>query len=306
MNIHTDITSTIGQTPLVKINKLTRNSQANVLAKLEFFNPGSSIKDRIAMGMILAAEESGQLKPGGTIVEPTSGNTGIGLGIVAASKNYKLIITMPESMSVERRKVLTHLGAELVLTPADQGMKGAIDRATEITRQTKGAFMPQQFDNLNNPQSHFLTTGPEIWADTDGKVDFLVIGVGTGGSLTGIAGFLKEKNPNLKVIAIEPENSAVLSGGTAGGHNIQGIGAGFIPAIVDPTLIDEVITVSDRVAITTAQALSKEEGIFCGISSGAAMFAALEVAKRPENKGKNIVTIFPDSGDRYISTDLFI
>ena len=306
MNIHTDITSTIGQTPMIKINKLTRNSQANVLAKLEFFNPGSSIKDRIAMGMILAAEESGQLKPGGTIVEPTSGNTGIGLGIVAASKNYKLIITMPESMSVERRKVLTHLGAELVLTPADQGMKGAIDRATEITRQTKGAFMPQQFDNLNNPQSHFLTTGPEIWADTDGKVDFLVIGVGTGGSLTGIAGFLKERNPNLKVIAIEPENSAVLSGGTAGGHNIQGIGAGFIPAIVDPTLIDEVITVSDRVAITTAQALSKEEGIFCGISSGAAMFAALEVAKRPENKGKNIVTIFPDSGDRYISTDLFI
>ena len=305
MNIHQNIISTIGQTPLVKINTLTTNCKAAVLAKLEFFNPGSSIKDRIAMNMIIRAEESGQLKPGGTIVEPTSGNTGIGLGIVAAAKNYKLIITMPESMSVERRKVLTHLGAELVLTPADQGMRGAIDRATEITRQTKGAFMPQQFDNPNNPQSHFLTTGPEIWEDTDGNVDLLVIGVGTGGSLMGVAGYLKGKNPALKVIAIEPENSAVLSGGTSGSHNIQGIGAGFVPSIVNPSIIDEVITINNNDAIVTAQALAKQEGIFCGISSGAAMFAALEVAKRPENSGKNIVTIFSDSGDRYISTELF-
>ena len=306
MNIHQDITSTIGKTPLVKINKLTKSSKATILAKLEFFNPGSSIKDRIAMGMILAAEKSGALKPGGTIVEPTSGNTGIGLSIVAATRNYKLIITMPESMSIERRKVLTHLGAELVLTPADQGMKGAIDRATEITRQTKGAFMPQQFDNPANSATHHETTGPEIWADTDGQVDVLVVGVGTGGSLMGIGSYLKEKNPALKVIAIEPEASAVLSGGSAGGHQIQGIGAGFIPSIVDTAVIDEVVTVSNHDAIRTAQSLAKDEGIFCGISSGAAMHVALEVAKRPENKGKNIVTIFPDSGDRYISTDLFI
>jgi cysteine synthase A len=305
MAIHQDITTTIGSTPLVKINKLSKSSSATILAKLEFFNPGSSIKDRIALNMVSKAEELGLLKPGGTIVEPTSGNTGIGLAIVAATRNYKLIITMPESMSLERRKVLAHLGAELILTPSSKGMQGAIDRAKEITVQTDGAFMPQQFDNPHNALTHLTTTGPEIWTDTKGEVDLLVLGVGTGGSLMGIGQYLKTQNKHLKIVAIEPADSAVLQGQPANGHQIQGIGAGFIPSILDTNLIDEVKSVSNHNAISTARALVKQEGIFCGISSGAAMFGALELAKRPINQGKTIVTIFPDSGDRYVSTNLF-
>jgi cysteine synthase A len=305
MTIHQDITTTIGHTPLVKLNTLTKHSFATILAKLEFFNPGSSIKDRIALNMITKAEELGILKAGGTIVEPTSGNTGIGLAIVAATRNYKLIITMPENMSVERRKVLIHLGATLILTPSEKGMQGAIERAKEITLQTNGAFMPQQFDNPQNALSHQLTTGPEIWADTNGNVDILVLGVGTGGSLMGIGNYLKKQNKLLKIVAIEPADSAVLQGQPANSHQIQGIGAGFIPSAIDMDLIDEVISISNHNAIATARALAKQEGIFCGISSGAAMFGALELGNNPANHDKTIVTIFPDAGDRYTSTPLF-
>ncbi len=305
MNIHQDITSTIGNTPLVKINKLAAKSKATILAKLEFFNPGSCIKERIALSMILKAEKDGLLKPGGTIVEPTSGNTGIGLAIVAAARGYKLIITMPESMSIERRKVISHLGAKIILTAASSGMRGAIDKATEVTRDTLGAFMPEQFSNPANALAHYQTTAPEIWEDTDGTVDILVAGVGTGGSISGMGKYLKEKNPNIKIVAVEPKTSAVLSGGVAGAHGIQGIGAGFIPDVLDASLIDEIVLVGDDESITTAQQLAKQEGIFCGISSGAAIVAALELGKKAENKGKTIVVILPDTGERYISTKLF-
>ncbi len=303
MKIYKNVTETIGHTPLVKINNIGP-TDCTILAKLEFFNPTSCVKERIALSMINAAEESGALKPGGLIVEPTSGNTGIGLATVAAARGYKLIVTMPESMSIERRKVLVHLGAEIVLTPAADGMKGAISKAEEI-RDEQNAFMPQQFDNPANPDAHYKTTAPEIWNDTDGKVDAVVCGVGTGGTLTGIGRYLKEKNPAIKIFAVEPIGSAVINGGSPGPHGIQGIGAGFIPGNLDVSLIEQTIDIADDVANEAARELAKKEGLFAGISSGAAFAAAVEVAKKPELKGKNIVVILPDTGERYLSTALF-
>jgi cysteine synthase len=302
--IHEDITSTIGGTPLVKISRLA-GTEATVLVKLESRNPCGSVKDRIGISMIHAAEKSGQLAPGGTIVEPTSGNTGIGLAFIAAARGYKLILTMPESMTVERRKLLALFGAEIVLTPAQAGMRGAVEKAKELVARMPGAFMPQQFQNEANPQAHRETTAQEIWADTDGKVDILVSAVGTGGTLTGCGQALKERNKKLKVIAVEPKDSAVLSGGAAGPHKIQGIGAGFVPDVLDKTLIDEVITVANDDAIQTARDLARKEGILAGISAGANVWAATQVAKRPENKGKTIVTFICDTGERYISTEMY-
>jgi cysteine synthase A len=305
--IYGSITETIGDTPLVRIGKLAaeRGAVAEVLAKLEFFNPIASVKDRIGVAMIEALEASGKLKPGGTLVEPTSGNTGIGLAFAAAAKGYRLILTMPETMSVERRKMLAFLGAELVLTEAGKGMRGAIARAEELQREIKGAIIPQQFQNPANPAIHRATTAEEIWNDTEGKVDVLVSGVGTGGTVTGVGQLLKSRNPALHVVAVEPEDSPVLSGGQPGPHKIQGIGAGFVPDILDRGVIDEIITVGNQTAFDMSRRLARKEGIPGGISSGAAMAAAIEVACRPAMKGKRVVVIIPSFAERYISSALF-
>ena len=306
MKIANDITELIGNTPLVRLNKVTQGSHATVVAKLEFFNPLHSVKDRIGFNMIRAAEKAGKIKANTVIVEPTSGNTGIALAFVAAVKGYKLLLTMPETMSLERRALLKALGADLVLTPGPEGMKGAIKKAKEIHDSDPDKyFMPQQFDNQANVEIHRLTTAEEIWKDTDGKVDFLVAGVGTGGTITGVAQVIKPRKASFKAVAVEPVTSPVLSGGQPGPHKIQGIGAGFIPSIVDIKLIDEVIQVTNDEAFAMAKRLIKEEGILCGISSGGNVAAALKVAARPENKGKLIVTIIPSTGERYLSTDLF-
>lgn len=303
--IYNDITETIGRTPLVRLNRIARDAGAEILGKLEFFNPCGSIKDRIGFSMIKDAEEKGLLKTGGTIIEPTSGNTGIALAFVAAARGYRLKITMPETMSLERRQLLKLLGAEIILTPGDKGMKGAIEKAEELVKNTPGAFMPQQFKNPANPKIHRETTAEEIWNDTGGKVDILISGVGTGGTLTGVAQVIKKRKDDFKAVAVEPFDSSVLSGEKPGPHKIQGIGAGFVPDVLDKNLIDEIIKVKNEDAFSTAKALAKKEGILAGISSGAAVYAALQIAKRPENKGKVIVVILPDTGERYISTDLF-
>ena len=303
--IFSDITETVGNTPLVRINRVTDGAEATVLAKLESFNPLWSVKDRIGVSMIESAEKEGLLKAGSVIVEPTSGNTGIALAFVAAARGYRLILTMPETMSVERRQVLRILGAEIVLTEGAKGMRGAIEKAEEIMRSIPGSFMPQQFKNPSNPEIHRRTTAEEIWKDTDGTVDVFIAGVGTGGTITGVAEVLKARKPSVRVIAVEPKDSPVLSGGKAGPHKIQGIGAGFVPEILNTKVIDEVIAVSNDDAGITARRLAREEGILVGISSGAAMWAALQAAKRPEFRGKNIVAILPDTGDRYLSTWLF-
>ena len=305
MKTYKNILETIGKTPLVKINKLTQDVNATVLAKLEARNPGGSVKDRICLAMIVEAEKQGIIKPGATLIEPTSGNTGIGLAMVAAVKGYKLILTMPETMSVERRNLLKAYGAQLVLTPGPDGMSGAIKKAEELTANTPNSFMPQQFKNLANPKIHSETTGPEIWEDTDGKVDIVVAGVGTGGTITGIAQYIKLQKPEFKAVAVEPTASPVLSGGQKGPHKIQGIGAGFKPDVLKLDLVDEIFKVTDDQALLTARQLATKEGILVGISSGAAAFAAIEIAKRPENKGKVIVVILPDTGERYLSTVLF-
>ncbi|MBC8473261.1 MAG: cysteine synthase A, partial [Candidatus Omnitrophica bacterium] len=287
--IYNNITETIGKTPLVRLANIAKNIDAEIIGKLESFNPCGSIKDRIGYSMIKDAEEKGILKPGGTIIEPTSGNTGIGLAFIAAAKGYKLIITMPDTMSIERRQVLKLFGADIVLTPGEKGMKGAIEKAEELAKKTKGSFMPQQFKNPANPKIHRETTAEEIWNDTDGKVDIVVSGVGTGGTLTGVAQVIKKRKPGFKVVAVEPFDSPVLSGGGPGPHKIQGIGAGFVPDVLDKELIDEIIKVKNEDAFSAAKSLAKEEGILAGISSGAATVAALEIGKRPENKGKVIV-----------------
>ncbi len=299
-----NITELIGNTPLVKISKINPYD-AEIVAKLEMFNPLSSVKDRIGLAMIDNAEKQGRIKPGDVLIEPTSGNTGIGLAFVSAVRGYRLILTMPETMSIERRKILHALGAEIVLTEAYQGMEGAVKKAKELAAVTPNAFVPQQFDNPSNPEIHRKTTAEEIWRDTDGKVDIFVAGVGTGGTLTGVGEVLKKYNPDVQIVAVEPFKSAVLSGGIAAPHRIQGIGAGFVPSILNRGIIDEIITVKDEDASDIAHKLAKKEGILAGISSAAAMWAALELAKRPENKGKRIVTLFPDSGERYLSTWLF-
>lgn len=305
MKIARDITKLVGGTPLVSINKITRNAYARVAAKLEAFNPGGSVKDRIGLAMIEVAERQGKLKPGGLIIEPTSGNTGLALAYVAAAKGYKVIITMPESMSVERRKILELFGAEVILTPADKGMNGSIEKAEELLRANPGAFMPYQFRNSANPEIHRRTTALEIWNDTDGKVDIFVAGVGTGGTITGVAEVLKSRNPSIKIVAVEPESSPVLSGGKPGPHMIQGIGAGFIPEVLNTQIIDEIIQVKNEDAIEMSKRIISEEGILAGISSGAAMHAALKLAESIENKDKLIVAIFPDTGERYLSLPFF-
>ena len=297
----------IGNTPLYAAEKFAEKVGANatILAKLEYFNPTGSVKDRIANAMINEAEASGALKPGATIIEPTSGNTGIGLASVAAARGYRIIIVMPETMSVERRQLMKAYGAELVLSDGAKGMKGAIAKAEEIAAQTPGSFIPGQFVNPANPKAHYETTGPEIWEDTDGQVDIFVAGVGTGGTLTGTGKFLKEQNPNVKVVAVEPASSPVLSKGVAGAHKIQGIGAGFVPDVLDTKIYDEIITVENDDAFATGKLVGHSEGVLVGISSGAAVWAGIQLAKRPENKGKTIVVLLPDTGDRYLSTPLF-
>ena len=304
MSIANTILDKIGGTPLVRINKLNQGG-AEVVVKVESFNPGSSVKDRIAFAMIEAAEQAGQLKPGALIIEPTSGNTGIGLAFVAAVKGYHLILTMPETMSIERRKLAQAYGAEIVLTEGAKGMKGAIAKALELRDANPGSFIPQQFENPANPAYHKAHTGPEIWADADGKVDAFVAGVGTGGTLTGVGEYLREQNPNVKIFAVEPDTSPVLAGGAPGPHKIQGIGAGFVPKVLNTNLITEVIGVSAENAGKTARAAAAQEGLLVGISSGAALWAALELAKRPEFAGKRIVALLPDTGERYLSTWLF-
>ena len=303
-NIYNDITKTVGNTPLVRLNRINPY-EAEILAKLESFNPLSSVKDRIGVAMLDDAQSKGLIKEGSTIIEPTSGNTGIALAFVAAARGYKLILTMPETMSIERRKLLKLLGAEIVLTPGDKGMKGAVEKAEELTKNTKSAFMPQQFKNPANPKIHQETTAKELLKDTDNNIDIFIAGVGTGGTLTGVGAVLKKELSNVKIIAVEPEGSSVLSGGAPGPHKIQGIGAGFIPDVLRSDLIDEIIKVSNDDAKYTAQEVAQKEGILVGISSGAALFAALELAKKPENKGKKIVVVLPDTGERYLSTDLF-
>ena len=298
----------IGKTPLLQLNGYAKQSgikNATILAKLEYFNPAGSVKDRIALAMIEDAEAKGLLKPGATIIEPTSGNTGIGLAAVAAAKGYKAILTLPDTMSVERRNLLKAYGAELVLTEGAKGMKGAIEKAEELHKATSGRFIPGQFVNPANPKKHKETTGPEIWEQTDGKVDIFVAGVGTGGTLTGVGEFLKEKNPNVKIVAVEPAASPVLSKGTPGAHKIQGIGAGFVPDVLNTKIYDEIIAIENDDAFTEGRAFARSEGILVGISSGAALKAAKILAERPENKGKTIVVLLPDSGDRYLSTPLF-
>jgi cysteine synthase A len=303
--IASDSTGLIGNTPLVRLNRLAQGSKAAVIAKLESFNPTGSIKDRIGVSMIADAEERGLINQDTVIVEPTSGNTGIALAFVCATRGYRLILTMPDSMSLERRHLLSIFGAELVLTPGADGMPGAVRKAEQLVAENPNYFMPQQFKNPSNPEIHRLTTAEEIWRDTEGKVDILVSGVGTGGTITGIAEVIKSRKPGFKAIAVEPANSPVLSGGKPGAHKVQGIGAGFVPDVLRTDLIDEIITVTDEDAIMTARRLAKEEGILAGISSGAATWAALEVARRPENKGKLLVVILPDTGERYLSTWLF-
>ena len=305
MNIYQDITKTVGNTPLVRLNRIGKESGAKIVLKLEFFNPFSSVKDRIGVAMIDAAEKDGQLKPGGVIIEPTSGNTGIALAFVAAARGYRLILTMPETMSIERRGLLKILGAELVLTPGTEGMTGAIRKAEELLKNTPNAIMPQQFKNPVNPAIHRRTTAGEIWKDTDGKVDILIAGVGTGGTVSGIAEAIKKRKPSFRAIAVEPAGSPILSGGKPGPHKIQGIGAGFVPKVYRPDLIDEVVTVTEEEAGIYAKQLAREEGILVGISGGAATAVAVKVAARPENKGKLIVVIIPDFGERYLSTYLF-
>lgn len=307
MSIYTNVTELIGRTPLLRLVNLEKaeNAQANIIAKVEFFNPAGSVKDRVANAMIAEAEKSGVLKPGATIIEPTSGNTGIGLASVGTAKGYKVILTMPETMSVERRNLVKAYGAEVVLTEGTKGMTGAIEKAEELKNETDGAVILGQFVNPANPKAHYETTGPEIWQDTDGKVDVFVAGVGTGGTLSGVGKYLKEQNPNVKIVAVEPETSPVLSKGTAGAHKIQGIGAGFVPKTLDTDIYDEIITVPNEAAFEIGNKIAKTEGILVGISSGAAVWAALQLAKRDELKGKNIVALLPDTGERYLSTALF-
>jgi cysteine synthase len=305
MKYHSIISSTIGSTPLVRLNRICEDVDARIYAKLEFFNPLGSVKDRIAASMIEAAELEGRIKPETLIVEPTSGNTGIALAFICAAKNYRLCLTMPDTMSEERRRLLKHLGAELVLTPGSEGMKGAIGRAQDILDSETDSFMPNQFANPANPRVHRETTAEEIWRDTEGQVDILISGVGTGGTITGVAQVIKPRKPSFKAIAVEPSDSPVLSGGEKGPHKIQGIGAGFIPEVLDQSLIDDVVTVTNDDAFDTARSAASLEGILCGISSGAAIKAALDVAARPESAGKTIVTIIASTGERYISTELF-
>ncbi len=307
MRVFNNITGLIGHTPLVEINRFTEKLglKARILVKLELFNPAGSVKDRIALSMIEDAEKKGLLKPGSVIIEPTSGNTGIGLASIAASKGYRAVFTMPETMSAERRKLLQAYGAEIVLTEGAKGMKGSIAKAEELARQTPGSFIPGQFVNPANPEAHVRTTGPEIWDDTDGKVDIFVAGVGTGGTVTGTGRYLKSKNPAVRVVAVEPAASPVLTQGKAGPHAIQGIGAGFVPEVLDTKIYDEVIDVTNEDALATGREIARKEGFLVGISSGAALFAAVELARRPENAGKLIVALLPDNGDRYLSTKLF-
>ena len=307
MRIYRDITQLIGRTPLLELIHYEQEHQLNakILAKLEYFNPAGSVKDRVAAAMIDDAEKSGRLKPGAVLIEPTSGNTGIGLAAVAAARGYRVILTMPETMSVERRNLLKAYGAQIVLTEGARGMSGAIAKAEELAAQTPGSIIPSQFTNPANPQAHIASTGPEIWEDTDGQVDYFVAGVGTGGTITGVGQYLKSKDPNVKVIAVEPSDSPVLSGGKAGPHQLQGIGAGFVPEILDTAVYDAVIPVAAEDAFAAGRALAHHEGILVGISSGAAVWAAAQIAKKPENAGKNIVALLPDTGERYLSTPMF-
>ena len=306
-NIYTSADQLVGKTPLLELTNIEKELElkAKVLAKLEYFNPAGSVKDRIAKAMIDDAEASGKLKEGSVIIEPTSGNTGIGLASVAAARGFRIIIVMPETMSIERRQLMKAYGAELVLSEGAKGMKGAIAKAQELAESIENSFIPSQFTNPSNPKAHYLTTGPEIYGDTDGKVDIFVAGVGTGGTLTGVGKFLKEKNPEVKIVAVEPQSSAVLSTGVAGPHKIQGIGAGFVPEVLDTDIYDEIFPVSNEDAFAFGKLIGRKEGVLVGISSGAAAFAAAELAKRPENAGKNIVVLLPDTGDRYLSTPLF-
>lgn len=303
--IYTSADQLIGHTPLLELTHIEEGLGAKILAKLEYFNPAGSVKDRVAKAMLDDAEQSGKLKAGSVIIEPTSGNTGIGLASVAAARGYRIIIVMPETMSVERRQIMKAYGAELVLTEGAKGMKGAIEKADELAKEIPNSFIPGQFVNPANPAAHKATTGPEIWEDTDGKVDIFVAGVGTGGTVTGVGEYLKSKNPNVKIIAVEPASSPVLSKGTAGAHKIQGIGAGFVPETLNTKVYDEVIAVENEAAFEAGREIGKKEGVLVGISSGAALWAAKELAKRPENKGKTIVALLPDTGDRYLSTALF-
>ncbi len=305
--IYNDLTELIGNTPMMRLDALAKSegAKANIIAKLEYFNPAGSVKDRVAFNMITEAEKSGKLKPGATIIEPTSGNTGIGLAAVGAARGYKVILTMPETMSVERRNLVKAFGAEVVLTDGSKGMSGAIEKANELKKSIYGAIIAGQFENPANPQAHYETTGPEIWRDTEGKIDVFVAGIGTGGTVSGVGKYLKEQNPDIKIIGVEPTSSPVLTQGHGGAHKIQGIGAGFVPETLNRDVIDEVITCTDKAAYETGNKIAKAHGILVGISSGAAVWAAIEISKRPEFSGKNIVALLPDTGDRYLSTGMF-